>query len=79
MSHNVTKGTFGRVCPVKIQISLCIPVVWSESLLGTFWIAKDATFLHADTAGAFESLCYYENMPIQIYRKFHLEKLKIFR
>ena len=21
----------------------------------------------------------YENMPIQIYRKFHLQKLKIFR
>ena len=23
--------------------------------------------------------CHYENRPIQIYRKFHLEKLKIFR
>ena len=22
---------------------------------------------------------HYENMPIQIYRKFHLQKLKIFR
>ena len=22
---------------------------------------------------------YYENMPIQIYRKFHLQKMKIFR
>ena len=24
-------------------------------------------------------LCHYENTPIQIYRKFHLQKLKIFR
>ena len=28
-----------------------------------------------------EANCHYhnENMPIQIYRKFHLQKLKIFR
>ena len=25
------------------------------------------------------SLNHYENMPIQIYRKFHLQKLKIFK
>ena len=31
----------------KIQISLGICTVWSESLLGTFRIAKDALFLHA--------------------------------
>ena len=24
-------------------------------------------------------LAHYENTPIQIYRKFHLQKLKIFR
>ena len=28
--------------PVKIQISLRIRTVWSESSLGTFWIANDA-------------------------------------
>ena len=29
---------------------------------------------------AFEAdCCHYENTPIQIYRKFHLQKLKIFR
>ena len=32
--------------PVKIQISLYICPVWSEFSLGTFWIAKDANFLH---------------------------------
>ena len=34
--------------PAKIQISLRIRVVWSESSLGAFWTAKDAKFLHAD-------------------------------
>ena len=33
---------------VKIQISLCICFVWSESSLGACWIVKDAKFLHAD-------------------------------
>ena len=35
-----------------IQISLCICVVWSESSLGSFWIAKDAKFLHRDKKDA---------------------------
>ena len=34
--------------PAKIQISLCIHAFWSESSLGTFWIAKDAKFFHVD-------------------------------
>ena len=33
------KITFGHVRPAKIQISLRIRAVWSESSLGTFWIA----------------------------------------
>ena len=37
-----------NVRPAKIQISLRIHVVWSESSLGPFWITKDAKFLHAD-------------------------------
>ena len=32
----------------KIQISLRIRAVWSESSLGVLAIAKDAEFLHAD-------------------------------
>ena len=39
---------FGHVPSVKIQVSLHIPAVWSESSLGTFWLAKDAKFLHGD-------------------------------
>ena len=48
MSCNIRKCTFEHVCPAKSQISLHIHVVWSESSLGAFWMAKDAKFLHAD-------------------------------
>ena len=36
------------VHPMKIQISLGIRPVWSESLLCTQWVAKDPNLLHAD-------------------------------
>ena len=42
MNRNVRKRTFIDVRPEKIQISLRIRAVWSESSLGAFWIAKDA-------------------------------------
>ena len=48
MSRNVRKHIFRYAHPAKIQINLCIRALWSESSLGTFWIAKDAKFLHAD-------------------------------
>ena len=42
------KRSFGHECPAKIQISLRICAVWSESSLGAFWIARSAKHLHAD-------------------------------
>ena len=39
---------FGHVCPVKIQISLRMRALWSESLLGAVSTAKYAKFLPAD-------------------------------
>ena len=45
---NIRKPTFEHVHPAEIQINLCICIGWSESLLGTFWIASDVKFLHAD-------------------------------
>ena len=36
------------MCTQRKFRSACAFVVWSESALGAFWIAKDATFLHAD-------------------------------
>ena len=37
------------VRPAKIQISLGIRSVWSESSLCAQWVAKDPIFLHADS------------------------------
>ena len=37
------------VLPAKTQISLGIRPVWSESSLCTHWVAKDPSFLHADS------------------------------
>ena len=45
---HVYKYTFGHVRPAKIQISLRIRAVWSESSLGAFWIGKDAKFLYVE-------------------------------
>ena len=48
MSLNVRERTVWHGRPAKIQISLRIRAVWSESSLGAFRIAKDAKFVHAD-------------------------------
>ena len=37
------------ISPAKTQISLGIQPVWSESSLCAQWVAKDPTFLHADS------------------------------
>ena len=42
------KRTFGYARPAKIQISLRIRAVFLEFSSGALWIAKDATFLHAN-------------------------------
>ena len=47
-NSKVRELAFGHVRPAKIKISLHIGVVWSESSLAAFWIAKDAKFPHAD-------------------------------
>ena len=49
--RNVRKGTFGIVRPAKIQIRLRYRIVWSESSLGAFLIAKDQKSLNADKEG----------------------------
>ena len=45
----MTKPTKWHVRPAKTQISLGIRPVWSESLLCAQWVAKDPSFLHADS------------------------------
>ena len=48
MSRNIRKSTFGHLHPAKIQITLRIRTVWSESLLDAFWKSNDVKFLYAD-------------------------------
>ena len=45
----MTKPTKWHVCPAKTQISLGIRPVWSEYSLCAKWVAKDPSFLHADS------------------------------
>ena len=45
----MTKPTKWPVRPAKTQISLGIRPVWSEYSLCAQWVAKDLSFLHADS------------------------------
>ena len=49
VNRNVTKPTKWHVCTAKTQISLGIRPVRSESSLCAQWVAKDPSFLHADS------------------------------
>ena len=49
LSSLMTKWTKWHVHPAKTQISLGIHPVWSESSLCAQWVAKDPSFLHADS------------------------------
>ena len=53
MSHDMTKPTKWLCAQRRLrsatQISLGIRPVWSESSLCTQWVAKDPSFLHADS------------------------------
>ena len=48
-SRLTTKPTKWCVRPAKTQLSLGIRPVWSESSLCAHWVAKDPSFLHADS------------------------------
>ena len=58
--HDKTNKT--TVCPTKTQISLGICPVWSESSLCAQWVAKDPSFLHADSEDSDLSL-RWAHMP----------------
>ena len=49
VSHIVTKPTKWHVRSAKTQINLGIRQDWSESLLCTQWVAKDPSFLDAES------------------------------
>ena len=49
LSRLMTKPTKWALRPAKIQISLGIRPVWSESSLCAQWVAQDPRFLHANS------------------------------
>ena len=49
MSRDMTKPNKVTVCPAMTQIILGIRPVCSESSLCSQWVAKDPSFLHADS------------------------------
>ena len=68
MRHNIRKHTFGHLRPAKIQISLRIHAVWSESSPGELWIFKNAFsfflsffFFFAHFLGVIARLCYVQS------------------
>ena len=65
MNRSIRKRTFGRMCPAKIQISLRIRAVWSESSLGAFGIANDANFLNRDNKDSDQTVKM--RRPIWVY------------
>ena len=69
-THNIsrllTKPTKWSVRPAKTQVSLGIRPVWSESSLCTQWVAKDLSFLHADSEDSDQTghlSLHWEHMP----------------
>ena len=59
MSRPMTKPTKWPMHPAKTQISQGIRPVWSESSLCAQWVAKDPSFLHADSKDSDQT----ERMP----------------
>ena len=49
ISQRMTKPTKWHIRPAKTQVSLGFRPVWSESSLCAQWVAKDPSFLHANT------------------------------
>ena len=48
ISFNMRRRPFWHMLPAKIQIRLRECAVWSESMLGEFWITNKTKFLHPD-------------------------------
>ena len=55
--------------------------VLNKDLFCSYWFYSTSGIFNDIGGLGVYSLCFshYENMPIPIYRKFHLQKLKIFR
>ena len=68
LSRLVAKPTKWHVRPAKTQISLGIRPVWSESSLCAQWVAKDPSFLHADSEDSDHTWRHSKTPAIHIMR-----------
>ena len=64
----VRKCTFRQVHLAKNQIFL--RALWSESSLGTFWIAKDAKFLNVDIEDWSDCAVWFESSLSAHFRRY---------
>ena len=64
-------GVIGRLC--SVIVALPGHIVYCQDKHGKELKCSNTEFIYGSKN------VHYENMPIQIYRKFHLQKLKIFR
>ena len=81
MSRNVRQRTFRHVRPVKIQISLRIRAVWSETSLGALWIVNDARIVHEDNEDSDQTIrlmCVFIGRTCQKARVFTSLRFFIF-
>ena len=90
MSRLLTKPTKWHVRPAKTPISLGIRTVWSESSLCAQWVAKDLSFLHADSEDSDQTgwmprliwiftgrTCHFYTLPHKKWRGIMLYPAKI--
>ena len=76
---NITKLSLLMEWPIRRRID-CIYVAEKANACRDEWVRYAAKHVRKEERTSYHmSRSHYENMPIQIYRKFHLQKLKIFR
>ena len=84
--HNVLWGNKNKTRPflhiiLSIKDSLKQQILYNGNIFGNKCCCNEGSLYlqHEKSMLFFSWSCHHENTPIQIYRKFHLPKLKIFR
>ena len=72
------RGLISNAVSVLQLIFVCASVVSYVAFVLSLFVPH-LFFLSCLGMAVFHDCGHYENTPIQIYRKFHLQKLKIFR
>ena len=84
--NSYTKNIIWRICKQRVSVRIYIPAGTQRrnNVESTSTTMNHAMRLPVNTnmnqiVSAIALLFHYENTPIQIYRKFYLQKLKIFK